>query len=260
MSRAIPDLICRSARVTIMNSDREPILERPVDVELVPVSAPADVELVPFAMPVSTDDVDVSLAVDPLPHLERIRRSRQRWRLTALASLAGCIVAAALIAIQYGNTWTTCRLLNESRRLAEEARKETAVARDENRILYEQVLADRQNAATVLLQLKAALGEVAECRDQCKTIIAKDSQLEFRRQELIADMTIEARKALTQLRNRTDLDEILGEISKQSDDAVLRVRNEGYEMASALDILLHEMLHLQRDNPFVRSNAASNQE
>src|SRR5437879_3755311 len=85
---------------------------------------PRHVELVPVAgPPIDPTKMDVTLATDPLPQMELLRRAHWRWKFVAVVSLAGFVLITVVSALQFWGTFVTCQLLAQARQDAERARE-----------------------------------------------------------------------------------------------------------------------------------------
>jgi len=176
--------------VSLVDGAPEPVRGELERVELVPIAPP----------PIDPAKMDVTLATDPVPHLELLERSRWRWKFVALIGLVAFAVITPVSVVQFWGTFVTCHLLTEARMDAERARDETARALEQSRKLYETVVIDRREALSIRGQLSllrdqwdAAQGKVVENMDREGVYITK-------RQELLESMAKEADKMIEEIR------------------------------------------------------------
>jgi hypothetical protein len=193
----------------------------------------SDVELVPLARPpLDQNQIDVTLATDPVPYLEKLRRTQRRWKLVGVACLFGFAVMTVLIAVQFAATWLTCRLLYEARQHADQAKQETAAALEENFRISGQLAGFREEMAARERQLAAAVQQWQLYEQKILQVLDRDNQLEAKRNVLV-DLLI-----------------------READAAMDHIRREGEEQASMIAVLLQEKLHEETHladsgNPFL---------
>jgi hypothetical protein len=189
---------------------------------------PREVKLVPVAgPPIDPAQMDVTLATDPLPQMELLRRSHWRWKFVALVSLVGFALITCVSALQFWGTFVTCQLLAQARQDAERARAETAQALDQNRKIFKELVTDRKEA----LQLRAGLTAIrSEWEELQKQAMQVNGREEFGRQ---------ATQVLTD------------ELAKEAERQLELLRREGQDQAAFLEALLHESYHGEAVNALV---------
>jgi hypothetical protein len=227
-----------------MNQPEEPqASESPSDdtAELPPVNAdafdvslangpaePEHVELIPIAPPpIDPAQMDVTLATDPLPQMERLERSRWRWRFVALVGLIAFGIITPVSVVQFWGTFVTCQLLTEARQDAERAREETAKSLEQSRKLYETVVADRREAISIRGQLAMLRDQWDAAQTKVAENIDRDGMYFTKRQELLESM------------------------AKEADKMIEEIRREGQEHAAFLEAVIHECYHAEAINPLV---------
>jgi vacuolar-type H+-ATPase subunit H len=199
------------------------------DVSLVNNTAePERVELVPIAPPpIDPLQMDVTLATDPLPQMDRLERSRWRWRFVALVSLIAFGIITPVSVMQFWGTFLTCQMLTEARLDAERAREETTRALDKSHKLYETVMLDRREAMSLR-------GQLSMLRDQW---------------DQTQPRAVENRESLTAMNDKRQ--EILEVLAKEAEKMIEEIRREGQENAAFLEAVIQECYHGESVNPLV---------
>jgi hypothetical protein len=177
------------------------------------------VELVPLALPV--EPIDVSLAADPIPLIEALRRSRQRWQLAALLCIPALGLIGVVSCLQFAGTGITCRLLKEARQEAQFSRDEGARLLEENRRYHSDNEATwgRVANAEERLRLLERRWDAAEASVQAA--LARDEQLIGGREMVLRQVhnqglqTVgEVREKVTEI-TREALEQIQSEVNFQ---------------------------------------------
>ncbi|OAI48022.1 hypothetical protein AYO44_08170 [Planctomycetaceae bacterium SCGC AG-212-F19] len=191
-------------------------------------SEPRHVELVPIPrQPIDPAQMDVTLATDPLPQMELLRRRHWRWRFVALVSLVGFALITVVSALQFWGTFVTCQLLAQARQDAERAREDTTKALDQNRKIYNDLCVDRRKAVELRAQLVSIRSDWEAVQQQAMQGMNRDEIPEQKRQELLDALGKEAERLLEQM------------------------RREGQDYAAFLEAIIHESFHGESINPLV---------
>lgn len=210
-------------------SSDAPADETAFDVSLVDGTAePEQVELVPIAPPpIDPLQMDVTLATDPLPQMDRLERSRWRWRFVALVSLAAFAIIVPVSLLQFWGTFLTCQMLTEARLDAERARDETARTLEKSQKLYETVVMDRREAMALRSQMSILHDQWEQVQPRFLESRDGEAALAVKRQVLIDTMTQEAERMLEE------------------------IRRQGQEHAAFLEGVIYECYHGEGANPLV---------
>jgi hypothetical protein len=189
---------------------------------------PQRVELIPIAPPpIDPAQMDVTLATDPLPQMERLERSRWRWRFVALVGLVAFGIITPISVMQFWGTFVACQLLAEARIDAERARDETKKALEQSRKLYDTVVTDRREATAIRGQVTMLRDQWDQAQVKVVENLDRDGQYFAKRQDLLESM------------------------AKEADKMIEDIRREGQEHAAFLEAVIHECYHGEALNPLV---------
>ncbi len=199
------------------------------DVSLVGGTAePERVELVPVAPPpIDPAQMDVTLATDPVPQMDRLERSRWRWRFVALVSLIAFGIITPVSLLQFWGTFLTCQLLTEARLDAERAKEETARVMEKSQKLYDMVVTDRREALAIR-------GQLAMLRDQW---------------DQVPPRVVENRDGEATMNAKRQV--MMELMAQEAERLIEEIRREGQENAAFLEAVIHECYHGEGVNPLV---------